>query len=80
MPDLDLQAAPGPMRVYELLHDARPVLLELSGPGTFDLSPWADRAVRVDATTDGPWDLPVIGGSRGQARHAITPGRGGEVQ
>ncbi len=61
VPDLDLQTAPGPTRVHELLHDARPVLLELSGPGTFDLSPWADRADRVDATTDGPWDLPVIG-------------------
>jgi 3-(3-hydroxy-phenyl)propionate hydroxylase len=61
MPDLDLQTAAGPTRVYELLHDARPVLLDLSGSGGFDVSPWADRVQRVDATTDGPWELPVIG-------------------
>ena len=27
MPDLDLVTADGPLRVFELLHDARPVLL-----------------------------------------------------
>jgi 3-(3-hydroxy-phenyl)propionate hydroxylase len=61
MPDLDLQTAAGPTRVYALLHDARPVLLDLCGSGTFDRSPWADRVVQVDATADGPWELPVIG-------------------
>jgi 3-(3-hydroxy-phenyl)propionate hydroxylase len=61
MPDLDLHTAAGPTRVYALLHDARPVLLDLCGSGTFDRSPWADRVFRVDATADGPWELPVIG-------------------
>ena len=44
MPDLDLVTADGPLRVFELLHDAKPVLLELGEPGGFDLTPWADRA------------------------------------
>ena len=50
MPDLDLQTADGPTRVFTLLHDARPVLLNLGEPGGFDISPWADRVRLVDAT------------------------------
>ena len=61
MPDLDLRTADGPTRVYTLLHDARPVLLDLGEPGGFDISPWADRVRLVDATHDGAWELPVIG-------------------
>ena len=44
MPDLDLHTADGPTRVSTLLHDARPVLLNLGEPGGFDISPWANRA------------------------------------
>ena len=33
MPDLDLVAADGPLRVFTLLHEARPVLLNLGGAG-----------------------------------------------
>ena len=47
MPDLDLVTADGPLRVFTLLHDARPVLLNLGEPGGFDIAPWADR-VRAD--------------------------------
>ncbi|MEA3075418.1 MAG: 3-(3-hydroxy-phenyl)propionate hydroxylase [Actinomycetota bacterium] len=61
MPDLDLQTADGPTRVFALLHDARPVLLNLGEPGGFDISPWADRVRLVDATHDGVWELPVLG-------------------
>jgi 2-polyprenyl-6-methoxyphenol hydroxylase-like FAD-dependent oxidoreductase len=61
VPDLDLATADGPTRVYELLHSARPVLLNLGEPGGFDLAPWADRVHVVDATYDGRWELPVIG-------------------
>ena len=43
MPDLDLVTADGPRRVFTLLHDARPVLLNLGEPGAFDIAPWADR-------------------------------------
>ena len=61
MPDLDLHTADGPTRVFTLLHDARPVLLNLGEPGGFDIAPWANRVRLVDATHDGVWELPVIG-------------------
>jgi 3-(3-hydroxy-phenyl)propionate hydroxylase len=61
MPDLDLQTADGPTRVFTLLHGARPVLLNLGAPGGFDLAPWADRVRLVDARYDGAWELPVLG-------------------
>ena len=61
MPDLDLHTADGPTRVFALLHDARPVLLNLGAPGGFDIAPWADRVRLVDATHDGVWELPVLG-------------------
>jgi hypothetical protein len=47
-------------RVYKLLHDAKPVLLNL-GPGELDIAPWADRVMRVDARSEGAWELPAIG-------------------
>ncbi len=56
MPDLDLVTADGPVRVFELLHDAQPILLNFGSPGRFDL------ALRVvDARYDGDWELPVLG-------------------
>jgi 2-polyprenyl-6-methoxyphenol hydroxylase-like FAD-dependent oxidoreductase len=61
MPDLDLVAANGPPRVFNLLHDARPVLLNLDEPGGFDITPWADRVRLVDARYVGTWELPVLG-------------------
>ncbi|MGH8943798.1 MAG: FAD-dependent monooxygenase [Acidimicrobiia bacterium] len=62
MPDLDLHTADGPTRVFALLHDARPVLLDLGEPGGFDIAPWADRVRLVEAEHDGEWELPVLGG------------------
>ncbi|MGH9266863.1 MAG: FAD-dependent monooxygenase [Acidimicrobiales bacterium] len=61
MPDLDLHTADGATRVSTLLHDARPVLLNLGEPGGFDISPWASRVRLVDAGHDGVWELPVLG-------------------
>ena len=61
MPDLDLVTENGPLRVFSLLHAARPVLLNLGDPGTFDIAPWADRVQLVDAKYAGPWDLPALG-------------------
>jgi 3-(3-hydroxy-phenyl)propionate hydroxylase len=61
MPDLDLETADGPTRVFTLLHDARPVLLNLGEPGGFDISPWANRVRSVDARHHGVWELPVLG-------------------
>ncbi len=61
MPDLDLVTESGPRRVFTLLHDARPVLLDLGEPGALDVAPWADRVQRVDARYAGVWELPVLG-------------------
>jgi 3-(3-hydroxy-phenyl)propionate hydroxylase len=61
MPDLDLVTADGPLRVFTLLHDARPVLLNLSEPGGVDITPWADRVQLVDAKYVGTWELPALG-------------------
>jgi 3-(3-hydroxy-phenyl)propionate hydroxylase len=61
MPDLDLVTANGPVRVFTLLHTARPVLIDFGDPGALDVAPWADRVQTVRASYDGPWELPVIG-------------------
>jgi hypothetical protein len=61
MPDLDLIAANGPLRVFALLHEARPVLLNLGEPGGLDSGPWADRVKLIEAHYAGAWELPVIG-------------------
>jgi hypothetical protein len=61
IPDLDLVTAGGPIRVFSLLHDARPVLLNFGQPDRFDISPWADRVRLVDAEYGGAWELPVLG-------------------
>jgi 2-polyprenyl-6-methoxyphenol hydroxylase-like FAD-dependent oxidoreductase len=61
MPDLDLVTANGPLRVFTLLHDARPVLLNLGEPGGFDITPWADRVQLIDAKYMGTWELPALG-------------------
>jgi hypothetical protein len=61
MPDLDLVTANGPLRVFTLLHDARPVLLNLGEPGGFYITPWADRVQLINAKYAGVWELPVLG-------------------
>jgi 2-polyprenyl-6-methoxyphenol hydroxylase-like FAD-dependent oxidoreductase len=61
MPDLDLVTEKGPLRVFSLLHGARPVLLNLGEPNAFDITPWADRVQLIDAKYVGTWDLPAIG-------------------
>ena len=61
MPDLDLATANGALRVFTLLRDARPVLLNFGEPGGFDITPWADRVKVIDAKYVGAWELPVLG-------------------
>ncbi len=62
MPDLDLHTSDGATRVFELLHAARPVLLDLgrTDGAVGDDARWPGVRV-VRATADGPWMLPVIG-------------------
>jgi 3-(3-hydroxy-phenyl)propionate hydroxylase len=73
MPDLDLTTADGPLRVFELLHDARPLLVNLGQPGPFDISPWADRVQLIDARYNGDWELPVLGMVSAPAAVLIRP-------
>jgi 2-polyprenyl-6-methoxyphenol hydroxylase-like FAD-dependent oxidoreductase len=73
MRDLDLLTAEGPLRAFELLHDAKPVLLNLGEPGSVDIAPWADRLQLVDAAYSGLWELPVLGLVTAPAAVLIRP-------
>jgi 2-polyprenyl-6-methoxyphenol hydroxylase-like FAD-dependent oxidoreductase len=73
MPDLDLVKANGPLRVFTLLHDARPVLLNLGEPSSFDITRWADRVQLINAKYDGTWELPALGAVPGPAAVLIRP-------
>jgi 2-polyprenyl-6-methoxyphenol hydroxylase-like FAD-dependent oxidoreductase len=73
MPDLDLVTADGPLRVFTLLHDARPLLLNLGEPGGFDITPWADRVQVIDAKYDGKWELPALGAVAAPTAALIRP-------
>jgi hypothetical protein len=73
MPDLDLATANGPLRVFTLLHKARPALLNFGDPGGFDITPWADRVQCIEAKYEGKWDLPVIGEVTAPAAVLVRP-------
>jgi 3-(3-hydroxy-phenyl)propionate hydroxylase len=73
MSDLDLVTEGGPLRVFTLLHDARPVLLNLGEPGAFDITPWADRVRLIDAEYVGEWELPVFGAVTAPTAVLIRP-------
>jgi hypothetical protein len=73
MPDLDLVTANGQLRVFTLLHDARPVLLHLGDPGGLDITPWADRVQLIDAAYDGTWELPALGAVTAPTAVLIRP-------
>ena len=70
MPDLDVVSDGGPLRVFSLLHDGRPVLLNLGEPGSFEST---GRVRVVDAAYDGSWELPVIGTVPAPAAVLIRP-------
>ena len=59
IPDLDLATAGGPLRLFALLHQASPVLLNFGEP--IDITPWADRVQSVEAKCGGAWELPALG-------------------
>jgi 2-polyprenyl-6-methoxyphenol hydroxylase-like FAD-dependent oxidoreductase len=73
MPDLDLVTSGGPLRVFTLLHDARPVLLNLGKPAGFDITPWADRVQSIDAEYVGTWELPALGAVAAPTAVLIRP-------
>lgn len=73
MPDLDLNSAAGPLRVFSLLHDAKAVLLNLGEPGGFDITAWADRVQLIDAEYVGKWELPALGAVAAPTAVLIRP-------
>ena len=73
MPDLDLVTADGPLRVFTLLHDAHPLLLNLGKPWGIDISPWAHRVSAVEARYAGDWELPALGRVAAPAAVLIRP-------
>jgi 2-polyprenyl-6-methoxyphenol hydroxylase-like FAD-dependent oxidoreductase len=73
MPDLDLVTANGPLRVFAVLHDARPVLFNFDKPGAFDITPWADRIRLIDAGYADTLELPVLGAVAAPGAVLIRP-------
>jgi len=73
MPDLDLVTADGTLRVFSLLHDAWPVLLNFGEPGGFDITPWADRVQLIDVKHVSVWELPVLGAVSAPTAVLIRP-------
>jgi hypothetical protein len=73
MPDLDLVTVNGPLRVFTLLHDAVPILLNFGEPGGIDITSWADRVRLIDARCVGTWELPVLGAVTAPTALLIRP-------
>ena len=61
MPDLELETADGPRRISELLHDAHPLFVDLTGTDRPAGAGLPDRVRSCTGTAEGPWQLPVIG-------------------
>jgi len=73
MPDLELETASGALRVYTMLHAARPALINLGEPAAVDIASWSDRVQLIDAKYDGPWELPAIGSVAAPTAVLIRP-------
>jgi len=65
VPDPDLVTADGPCRVFELLHEGRPLLLDLGDPGAVEgavgAGAWEGYVRHVRARCEQEWVLPVLG-------------------
>jgi len=73
MPDLDVITSSGLLRVFALLHDARPVLLNLGEPHGFNTAQWVDRVQVIDAKYIGTWELPALGAVAAPTAVLIRP-------
>ena len=59
MPDRDLWSGSVRWRTYSLLNNAEPLFIDFGGG--LDIAGWTGRVRRIDATSDGPWELPAVG-------------------
>jgi 2-polyprenyl-6-methoxyphenol hydroxylase-like FAD-dependent oxidoreductase len=76
VPDADLKTADGETCVYELLHAARPVLVDLRGDAGLGaaVAGWADRVDLVEATSlDEYWFVPDLDEIAAPAALLIRP-------
>lgn len=73
MPDLDVVTESGPRRVFTLLHEARPVLLNLGEPRAVDIASWTDRVRLIYGRYAGAWELPVVGAISAPTAVLIRP-------
>ncbi|GGJ79638.1 hypothetical protein GCM10011583_09040 [Streptomyces camponoticapitis] len=76
VPDADLKTPDGATRVYELLHAARPVLLDLRGSAELAAAAegWAGRVDIVEARSeDDNWTVPAAGEIPAPAALLIRP-------
>jgi 2-polyprenyl-6-methoxyphenol hydroxylase-like FAD-dependent oxidoreductase len=73
MPDLDLQTEGGAKRVFSLLHQARPVLLNFGDPDAIDVAEFADRVRWINASYAGIWELPALGAVAAPSAVLIRP-------
>ncbi len=73
MPDLEIVTARKSRRVFTLLHEARPVLLNFGKPGSLAIDGWTDRVKLVDAKFEGLCELPIVGAVANPVAVLIRP-------
>ena len=73
VPDLDVAVGGVTVRIYSLLHRARPVLLNLGGADAYDIGTWSGRIQMADVRYDGAWELPVLGAVPAPSAVLIRP-------
>ena len=61
VPDIELDTSDGPTRIYQRLHHANPLFVNLGLGSELDTTPWPNGMQHIDATYTGTWELPVIG-------------------
>lgn len=72
-PDVDLDTANGGVRLFELLHQAQPLLLNLADPRHISAGPWEHRVRLVEAQCSSEWVLPVVGAVAAPSALLIRP-------
>ncbi|WP_328604088.1 FAD-dependent monooxygenase [Amycolatopsis sp. NBC_00345] len=74
VPDLDLKTADGTVRLYELLHRGRPILLDFDARLGSALEGWTDRVDHIEAVlpTD-RWAIPAVGEVPASAALLVRP-------
>ena len=73
MPDLDMITSNRPLSVFNLLHEARPLLINFGEAGAIDITRWADRVRVIDAEYTGPWELPAVGAVSAPSAVLVRP-------